>query len=304
MARRRQASGDPINGILLLDKSLGISSNTALQQAKRLFKAQKAGHTGSLDPLASGLLPVCFGFATRISPYLLESDKRYHVRIRLGIKTSSGDAEGAVIEDRPVPDMNRVDIENILVRFKGEIEQIPPMYSALKKDGVPLYKLARKGISIERAARKINIYELNFQGLPEPGLLELDVLCSKGTYIRTLAEDIGEAIGCGAHVATLRRTQVGDFKLDAAFCLDDLQSMQTPEARLACLLPMDQALLAWPSVPLSEAQLFYLQQGQAVLVDDLPVNGLVRLYGASSEFAGIGEVRNDSKLAPIRMFIK
>ena len=211
MARRRR--GTPIDGVLLLDKAPGVSSNRALQQVRRLYDAQKAGHTGTLDPMATGLLPVCFGEATKFSAYLLDADKRYRARIRLGEITDTGDADGEVIERRPVAAFADTDIENALAGLRGEIDQVPPMYSALKHQGRPLYELARQGKTIARAARRVTVYDMRLLERDADGF-ELDVTCSKGTYIRSLAEDIGQALGCGAHITALRRLRTGAF--DAA----------------------------------------------------------------------------------------
>jgi tRNA pseudouridine55 synthase len=219
---RRRSSGRPINGVLLLDKPLGITSNAALQEVKRLFRAAKAGHTGSLDPLANGLLPICFGEATKMSAFLLDADKRYWVRVRLGVKTTTADAEGEVVEERPVPDLTAEQLEPVLQEFRGRISQLPPMYSAVKHQGRRLYELARQGKQVERTPRDITIYSLENRGI-DGNYLTLEVHCSKGTYVRTLAEDIGMRLGCGAHVKELRRTQVGPLHDRDCVTLDCLR---------------------------------------------------------------------------------
>ena len=302
MGRRRDRGRD-VHGIVLLDKPAGITSNTALQKVKRLFNANKAGHTGALDPIATGVLPICLGEATKVSGYLLDSDKGYRVLIKLGVKTSSGDIEGDVIEERPVPQIDEQKLEAVLAQFRGDIEQIPPMHSALKKDGQPLYKLARKGIEVERKARPVTIYELT---LLEFGAdtLSLDVRCSKGTYIRTLAEDIGEVLGCGAHVLELRRTLAGSYDLTQARTLEDLEALK--EENFAALddvlLPMDSALADWPQISLSSDLAYYIKRGQAVLVPKAPTEGLVSLYGGEDRsFIGIGYILDDGRVAPKRL---
>ena len=291
-----------INGVLLLDKASGFSSNSSLQKVKRLFRARKAGHTGSLDPLASGLLPVCFGEATKLSSYLLDTDKRYEVRIHLGAETDTADAEGAVTLTRPVPQMNEAVIEKVLLEFRGEGEQVPPMYSALKHQGQRLYDLARKGLEVDRPARAITIHELTLTGFDQAGI-ELDVHCSKGTYIRTLAEDIGRALGCGGHVEVLRRTGVGSFDVMNALTMDDLEVM-SQEERDKVLLPMDELASHLPALEFNEAMGLMLCQGNPLFVPQAPTSGWVRLYGRSAGFLGLGEVLDDGRIAPRRMFIR
>jgi tRNA pseudouridine55 synthase len=234
----------PVHGVLLLDKPLGLSSNDALQKVKWLLRGEKAGHTGTLDPLATGVLPLCFGAATKFSQLHLDADKTYLATARLGVKTSTGDAEGDVIETRPVA-VTQAQIDTVVPRFTGPIRQVPPMYSALKRDGKPLYEYARAGIELERPARDVEIFELNVALAPMESAqeaIEIVAKCSKGTYIRTLGEDIGEALGCGAHLTSLRRIATGDFAIDQCVTLAALEAM-TEDERLACLLPVD-ALLA------------------------------------------------------------
>jgi tRNA pseudouridine55 synthase len=298
---RRRRSGRNVQGILLLDKPVGMTSNAALQRAKRLFQAQKAGHTGSLDPLADGLLPVCFGAATKVSAFLLDADKRYWVRIKLGVTTTTADAEGEVVATRPVTGIGEADLERVLQQFEGEIEQIPPMYSALKHKGERLYKLAREGVEVEREPRRITIYSLKLLGcdLPE---FELEVHCSKGTYVRVLAEDIGAALGCGAHVTALRRTGVGPYREEGMVTMEALErdAAEGPQALDVLLLPTESAMGQWPEVRLSPDSSFYLRQGQPVLVPNAPVEGWVRLYDADG-FIGVGEILDDGRVAPRRL---
>lgn len=288
-----------VDGILLLDKPRGMTSNVALQKAKRLLRARKAGHTGSLDPLASGLLPLCLGEATKLSGFLLNTDKRYRVRVRLGAATATGDSEGAVTETHPVPPLTEASIESALAGFRGEIRQVPPMYSALKHQGQRLYDLARKGLEVEREAREVTVYELRLEGFDTTSL-ELEVHCSKGTYIRTLAEDLGRALGCGGHVEVLRRTAVGDLDVRAAHTLDQLEALADDE-RPGLLLPMDRIVADLPAVPLNDQMAFFVRQGQAVLVPKAPTQGWVRLYGRQSVFMGMGEVLDDGRIAPRRL---
>lgn len=288
-----------VDGILLLDKPRGMTSNVALQKAKRLLRARKAGHTGSLDPLASGLLPLCLGEATKLSGFLLNTDKRYRVRVRLGAATATGDNEGAVTATHPVPPLTEASIESALAGFRGEIRQVPPMYSALKHQGQRLYDLARKGLEVEREAREVTVYELRLEGFDTTSL-ELEVHCSKGTYIRTLAEDLGRALGCGGHVEVLRRTAVGDLDVRAAHTLDQLEALADDE-RPGLLLPMDRIVADLPAVPLNDQMAFFVRQGQAVLVPKAPTQGWVRLYGRQSVFMGMGEVLDDGRIAPRRL---
>jgi len=301
MARRK--SGRDINGILLFDKPIGMSSNAVLQRVKRIFNARKAGHTGSLDPLATGLLPICLGEATKMSGFLLDADKRYQVTIKLGIKTNTGDAEGEAILSREVGHYSEAALELVLAEFLGDIEQIPPMYSALKKDGQPLYKLARKGIEVERKSRSITIHSIEMLAA-KGDLLELDVHCSKGTYIRTLAEDIGERLGCGAHVAILRRLSVGPFsgeKMITPVQLENIAEDAGFEALDQLLLPMENALVNWPEVRLSQDVAFFIKRGQAVVVPKAPREGLVKLFAEENVFLGVGYIMDDGRVAPRRL---
>jgi tRNA pseudouridine55 synthase len=289
-----------LDGVLLLDKPTGMTSNAALQSARRLFNAAKAGHTGTLDPMATGLLPLTFGEATKFSQMLLDADKTYEATIRLGIETDTGDADGAVIASGAVavgPDV----IEAALPRFRGDIEQIPPMYSALKRDGKPLYEYARAGVELERAPRRVVIRSLELLDTA-PESLRIRVACSKGTYIRTLAIDLGRALGCGAHLSALRRVQIGPFGLERAVSLGVLED--TPaDARDALLAPVDALVSHLPRIDLDREQSVAMLQKRVLDVvgsDADPFNGLVRIYG-EGRFLGLGERRSDAKLSPKRL---
>lgn len=303
---RRLPAGRSVTGILLLDKPLGLTSNDALQRVKRIYRAAKAGHTGSLDPLATGLLPVCLGSATKFSAFLLDADKHYRVRVCLGVTTSTADAEGEILERCPVIGVDEARIEQVLAGYRGEIDQLPPMYSAVKHGGERLYKLARQGLEVERQPRRIQIFSLTLTAMDLPEI-ELEVHCSKGTYVRTLAEDIGRDLGCGGHVVGLRRTGVGPYHEggSAFVTLDQLRGLAADEGaavRLdALLLPLESALGHWPAVRLSSDAGFYLQQGQAVLVPQAPTQGLVRLFDVSQRFLGVGEILEDGKVQPKRL---
>ncbi len=288
-----------LNGIFLLDKPLNVSSNHALQRVKRLFHAKKAGHTGSLDPLATGMLPICFGEATKFSQFLLESDKSYLVTATLGIKTATGDSEGEVIAERPVENISREKIESVLQQFRGVIQQIPPMYSAIKYQGKPLYSLARKGIEVERKPREVNIYELSLQDVGEKSF-SLEIHCSKGTYVRTLIEDIGEELQCGAHVSQLRRPFVNPYQQHKMYTFEEIESF-TESALENTLLPVETSLNAFQAIKLSTSAAFYMRMGQPVMVSQLHYKGLVRMYSDNDRFLGVGEVLDDGRVAPRRL---
>lgn len=267
----------PVHGVLLLDKPLGLSSNDALQKAKWLLRAEKAGHTGTLDPAATGLLPLCFGAATKFSQVSLDADKAYEAAVRLGLTTDSGDAEGRVLQERPVC-IDDALLQSVLQRFRGEIDQVPPMHSALKRDGRPLYEYAREGVTLERAARRVTVHELSADWSAEhPEQMTLRVRCSKGTYIRTLAEDIGSALGCGASLTALRRLRSGPLRVEQAITLQALEAL-SEEERLARLLPPDALLREWPAVELepSEAARFITGLRRRVAHADCDA---VRVYG-------------------------
>jgi tRNA pseudouridine55 synthase len=285
-----------IDGALLLDKPVGISSNRALQEAKKLFAAKKAGHAGTLDPLASGLLIVLFGEATKLAGPLLDDDKEYFATLKLGEKTSTGDAEGEVIETRAFRG-SETEIGAVLERFKGEIEQVPPMHSALKRDGVPLYALARKGQSVARAPRRIRIMELETVGF-EPPCLKLRVRCSKGTYVRTLAEDIGEALGTCAHLSALRRTASGQWRVDGAVALDKLSPMSA-ELRARHLLPLAGLLGELPRMELDAGQEARFRNGQSLKTS--MAQGLCAVFGAAGQVIGLGAADPAGELRPLRL---
>lgn len=286
----------PLNGVLLLDKPLELSSNTALQRARRLFSAEKAGHTGTLDPLATGLLPVCFGEATKFSGSLLDADKTYQAKLCLGKTTDTGDGEGVIISTSDkLP--NEAQVHEALNKFRGEIQQLPPMHSALKFQGKPLYEYIRKGETVEREARYVTIHELEMNDFMNEQL-DITVRCSKGTYIRTLAEDIGQALGCGAYLIGLRRTGIGPFKLENAHTLQQIESVTGAE-RDQLLLPLDCMMLDRPVLELDSIQTGRLAQGQRLGMDHQLPDGMVRLY-SQGEFVGVGELEG-RRLSPRRM---
>ncbi len=286
----------PLDGVLLFDKPLELSSNTALQRVRRLFQAEKAGHTGTLDPLATGLLPVCFGEATKFSNALLDADKTYVATLRLGQTTTTGDAEGEILTEQPV-NFTQAVLDEVLTRFTGDIMQLPPMYSALKHQGKPLYEYIRAGITIERPERAVVIHELSvhrWQGCE----LEISVRCSKGTYVRTLAEDMGAALGCGAHLIALRRTAIAHFKLEDAYDLPGLTRMSDIE-RNACLLPLLSLMPDMPQLNLDAVQIRRLAQGQRLALDTGLPDGKLALYGPQG-FIGIGQ-QQGWRIAPERL---
>lgn len=293
MARR---DSRPLDGVLLFDKPLGLSSNDALQKVRRLFQAEKAGHTGTLDPLATGLLPICFGEATKFSNALLDADKTYRASLRLGQTTTTGDAEGEIIAEHPV-ELGRSDVDAVLAGFRGEIRQLPPMHSALKHQGKPLYEYIRKGETIEREPRSVVIHELlldSFTG----DQMDITVRCSKGTYIRTLAADIGAALGCGAHLAGLRRTAIAHFDLNDGYTLQQFEAM-TGTDRDACVLPLESLLPDMPRLQLDTGQIKRLAQGQRLGLDTGLPDGRISLYGPQG-FVGVGLLLG-RRLAPERL---
>lgn len=291
-----------INGILLLDKALNISSNGALQRVKYLFGAKKAGHTGSLDPLATGMLPICFGEATKFSQYLLESDKQYRVVVKLGVKTTTGDTEGEIIATKPVENVTLARLTTILQQFTGLIQQIPPMFSAIKMNGTPLYELARQGLEVERPPRTVHIFSVQADEL-QGDTFNLDVHCSKGTYVRTLVEDIGEVLGCGAHVAELHRVSVTPYQNMTMYtfaALEELLKARGPAALTQLLMPVESSVQALPIVKVSSSSAFYIRTGQPIMVPHLPTEGLVRIY-SDNGFLGVGEILDDGRVAPRRL---
>ncbi|ENV4249856.1 tRNA pseudouridine(55) synthase TruB [Vibrio parahaemolyticus] len=309
MARRRK--GRPINGVILLDKPTGISSNDALQKVKRIYFAEKAGHTGALDPLATGMLPICLGEATKFSQFLLDSDKRYRVIAKLGERTNTSDSDGEVVETRPV-DVTLEKLEACIEKFRGESDQVPSMFSALKYQGKPLYEYARKGIEVPRESRKITVYEIilyRFEG----DEVEMEVHCSKGTYIRTIVDDLGEMLGCGAHVTMLRRTAVAKYPYEKMVTLEHLNELleQAHREEIAprelldpLLMPMDTAVEDLPEVNLIPELADMVQHGQPVQVLGAPEQGVLRLtMGEERLFIGVGEMNDDGKIAPKRLVV-
>lgn len=300
---RPRKKGRDVHGIFLLDKPQGVSSNDIMQKVKRLFQANKAGHTGALDPLATGMLPICLGEATKFSQFLLDSDKRYRVVAKLGERTDTSDADGQLVETRNVT-VTTDDILAVLPAFRGDILQIPTMFSALKHQGKPLYEYARQGITVERTARPITIFELQFIDY-HPPFLTLEVHCSKGTYIRTLVDDLGEKLGCGAHVTLLRRLAVADYPTEKMMSIEDLQNLSVshPLATLdTYLLPMDSAVARLPALFLDAQQTQAVAFGQRVKFEN-PQHwqGLVRLFGSDQRFLGIAEVDQHNVIRPARM---
>lgn len=292
-----------ISGILLLDKPLGVSSNSALQRVKRLLRAEKAGHVGSLDPLATGMLPICLGEATKVAGDFLDGRKRYRFTIALGSRTATGDVEGPVVETLPVPAFDRSALEATLQRFWGKVTQIPPMYSAIKRDGQPLYKLARAGVEVERAPRDIEISELTMVGSePAAQSVELEALCSKGTYIRVLAEDIGRALGTCGHVSSLRRLSVEPFVSEAMETLEEVTA-RAERGESPRLIEPDKAIPHLPAVVLSAAATRQVLHGQAVSAGENVPAGRVRLYDGNSCFFGIGEADGFGLVHPRRLFV-
>ncbi len=300
---RRSRKGRDVTGIVVIDKPSGASSNQVLQQVKRLFNAKKAGHTGALDPLATGVLPICLGEATKVSAYLLESDKRYEVTCQLGIETDTGDSEGQIISQSSVPELDTATLTTTLDRFTGPQRQVPPMYSALKFQGQPLYKLARQGIDVDRKARNITIYDIQLLDLNKE-TFRLSVSCSKGTYIRTLIEDIGRALGCGGHVTALRRTQAAMYKIEQAHTLEVLQhAATTGQARLdACLISVEEALPDWPAIYVTEMQETALRHGQVISTQAQYKQEQVRLFSPNNTLIGLGRMTPQQKIYPKRIF--
>ena len=302
MSRPRKKGRD-VHGVFLLDKPQGMSSNDIMQKVKRLFQANKAGHTGALDPLATGMLPICLGEATKFSQFLLDSDKRYFVTAKLGERTDTSDAEGQVVETREV-NVLEADILAALPQFRGDILQVPTMFSALKHNGKPLYEYARQGITVEREARPITIFELKFVEYQAP-YLSLEVHCSKGTYIRTLVDDLGEVLGCGAHVSVLRRLEVADYPVKEMMPIEELQLLAEsfPQQELdRLLLPMDTAVASLAALNLTESQTKAVKFGQRVKFENSEqIYGLVRLFSNTQQFLGVAEITSDNVIRPNRM---
>jgi tRNA pseudouridine55 synthase len=290
-----------INGVLLLDKPLGFSSNQALQKVKWLFSAAKAGHTGTLDPLATGLLPICLGEATKFAQYVTDADKTYFATIKLGITTTTGDAEGEVLTTSPV-NVNKSQFAQVCQQFIGEISQVPPMYSALKFEGRALYTYAREGVDIGRQSRLIHISHISLNNF-DADVAQMTVTCSKGTYIRTLAEDIGAKLGCGAHLIGLRRTETAGYLLAQAITIEQLEALPI-EAREALLLPVDSAIDSLPKIVLNADAAYFIMQGQPVWMAGKIPHGDLRLYDENSSFLGLGFLQEDGKIAPKRLIQK
>jgi tRNA pseudouridine55 synthase len=311
MSRPRRRGRD-IHGVLLLDKPQGASSNDVLQKVKRLYNANRAGHTGALDPLATGMLPICLGEATKFSQYLLDSDKRYRVIAKLGQRTDTSDADGLVVEERPVA-FSATELASALESFRGDTMQVPSMYSALKHQGKKLYEYARQGIDVPREARPITVYELLFIR-HEGDELELEIHCSKGTYIRTIIDDLGETLGCGAHVIMLRRLAVSRYPVDKMVTLEHLQALvaqaeqqDIPAAQLLdpLLMPMDSPAADFPVVNLPLTSSVYFKNGNPVRSAEVQVNGLVRVTeGDDGKFIGMGEIDDEGRVAPRRLVVE
>lgn len=311
MSRPRRRGRD-IHGVLLLDKPQGLSSNDALQKVKRLYNANRAGHTGALDPLATGMLPICLGEATKFSQFLLDSDKRYRVIAKLGQRTDTSDADGQIVQERPV-NFTQAQLDAALDTFRGDIKQVPSMYSALKYQGKKLYEYARQGIEVPREARSITVYELRFIRW-EGDELELEIHCSKGTYIRTITDDLGELLGCGAHVVYLRRLQVATYPIERMVTLEQLNALlEQAQAREIApgelldplLMPMDSPVENYPEVNLLPVVAGYVKQGQPVQVAGAPASGMVRMTeGEERKFIGVGDIADDGRVAPRRLVVE
>ncbi|CAI1839225.1 tRNA pseudouridine(55) synthase TruB [Serratia quinivorans] len=311
MSRPRRRGRD-IHGVLLLDKPQGLSSNDALQKVKRLYNANRAGHTGALDPLATGMLPICLGEATKFSQFLLDSDKRYRVIARLGQRTDTSDADGQIVQERSVS-FTQAQLDTALDSFRGDIKQVPSMYSALKYQGKKLYEYARQGIEVPREARSITVYELQFIRW-EGDELELEIHCSKGTYIRTITDDLGELLGCGAHVIYLRRLQVATYPTERMVTLEQLnelleqahrQEIAPAELLDPLLMPMDSPVENYPEVNLLPVVAGYVKQGQPVQVAGAPASGMVRITeGEERKFIGVGDIADDGRVAPRRLVVE
>ena len=309
MAKRRK--GRAINGIVLLDKPIEISSNQALQQVKRIYFAQKAGHTGALDPLATGMLPICLGEGTKFSQFLLDTDKTYQVTAKLGVRTTTSDADGDIVSEKTV-DVSQQQLEQALDSFRGQSKQIPSMYSALKYQGQPLYKYAREGIEVPREARDINVFSLTLLRF-EHDEVDLELHVSKGTYIRTIVDDLGELLGCGAHVSMLRRVSVGSYPRDKMVTIEQLEALlnKAKEEQVVpstyldeLLLPMETALDGLPKVSVDEMSVQYLRHGNPVQASDAPVEGMVQVYvDDTNEFIGVGQINDDGMVAPKRIVV-
>lgn len=310
MPRRRKQHGRPIDGIVLLNKPVGITSNKALQAVKELFYARKAGHTGSLDPMATGVLPICFGEATKVSGFLLDADKGYSLTLKLGEQTDTADADGTVVATADWAHLTDADLQAACNAHTGDIEQIPPMYSAVHHNGKRLHELAREGIEVEREARPVTIHSIEIASKSADGQsIDLHVRCTKGTYVRTLAEDIAKHMGTLAHLTRLERTEAGPFLLENTITMDALEALhangkETEFAELnATLLPVEAAVLDWPAVELDADMTFYMKRGQALTIPNAPESGMLRLLDNENQFFGIGEINEDGMVAPRRLLV-
>ena len=306
MGRRSRSRGREVNGVIVLDKPAGLSSRQALNRVNFLVHARKIGHTGSLDPLATGVLPLVLGHATKFSQYLLDADKEYTVTAKLGVSTNSGDSDGEVISERSADGVTKSQIETALGSYRGEIMQTPPMFSALKHEGQPLYKLARKGLEVERQARKQVIFENHIERF-EGDELTLYLHCSKGTYIRTLIHDLGEDLGCGAHVCALRRTRVGPFDCGQMVTMAQLEEAKQQDGVDQLLKPVESTIGHWPLLEINKVAAFYVRQGQPIAVSHSLQTGWVGLFEQRSnqtgdpDFIGVGEILEDGRIAPRRL---
>tara|TARA_B100000929_G_scaffold99037_1_gene77873 strand:- start:142 stop:1068 length:927 start_codon:yes stop_codon:yes gene_type:complete len=301
----RNRKGRDLSGVVVLDKPRDMTSSDAVQHVKSSFNARKVGHTGSLDPLATGVLPLCFGEATKFSRFLLTSDKKYWVKLKLGIRTASGDADGDVVEERSTDGVTQDRIQHALESFRGEIDQIPSMYSAIKYRGKPLYKYARQGVEIERESRRINVYSIELSTF-SGSEMTLCVHCSKGTYVRTIVDDLGEQLGCGAHVVELRRLMAGPFKESDMVTFEEIETARVDGRLDELLAPISSAVSQWPAVRLSATSAYYIRQGQPVLVPHAPSEGWVQLRESCSNdewFLGMGEIMEDGRVAPRRLIL-
>ena len=301
----RNRKGRDLSGVVVLDKPRDMTSSDAVQHVKSSFNARKVGHTGSLDPLATGVLPLCFGEATKFSRFLLTSDKKYWVKLKLGIRTASGDADGDVVEERSTDGVTQDRIQHALESFRGEIDQIPSMYSAIKYRGKPLYKYARQGVEIEREPRRINVYSIELSTF-SGSEMTLRVHCSKGTYVRTIVDDLGEQLGCGAHVVELRRLMAGPFKESDMVTFEEIETARVDGRLDELLAPISSAVSQWPAVRLSATSAYYIRQGQPVLVPHAPSEGWVQLRESCSNdewFLGMGEIMEDGRVAPRRLIL-
>ena len=301
----RNRKGRDLSGVVVLDKPRDMTSSDAVQHVKSSFNARKVGHTGSLDPLATGVLPLCFGEATKFSRFLLTSDKKYWVKLKLGIRTASGDADADVVEERSTDGVTQDRIQHALESFRGEIDQIPSMYSAIKYRGKPLYKYARQGVEIERESRRINVYSIELSTF-SGSEMTLRVHCSKGTYVRTIVDDLGEQLGCGAHVVELRRLMAGPFKESDMVTFEEIETARADGRLDELLAPISSAVSQWPAVRLSATSAYYIRQGQPVLVPHAPSEGWVQLRESCSNdewFLGMGEIMEDGRVAPRRLIL-